>query len=658
MKKEMLKRSLALGMLMAFVITGNAMAENVEVAKGSIKNDTPAISVGAKEHFTNAGTVNAEESIKIDGGKFTNNGTINTKILDIREGGYSQNQGHVPIAGSINASEKVVYRGFNDAPTWGGDKELSSTIKTDLLHIIGKHNSGYKHSQTGLVIKNNDVLKGVKNILIENAGDTKTGLIFDGKNLNIQSNIILKNYGSVLTKQDARVEIENGSNVTFKSITSDTKNKLYKTVIQANGRSTAEIENLIVEDNSRILLNGLYNKNYTGPLAATFKLNNITVKEGAELRAGVWSDLPDAYIKGNLNIDLAKNAIVDFSGFKNKDWLGDKIHVNADSLTVRVADVDSLKEPSKYGYGGSGVFISYKSEILKNADKISIIADGKNNTGNAKNDLEKASYAVRFTKDPNAQNGFPELIPCAENGIPAGMHVEQEYNDIYDGAKGITDGKCGIEGITIIDNPNTHGIRDISNNALMAWRAENDDMNKRLGELRDSTGEHGVWVRMIRGEGDYESINYNHNTYQLGYDEKLSTDPSWTLGAALTYTEGDSTFSTGSGENKHKGLVLYGSKLNDDGSYLDLVAKYARLDHDFDVTGDLLSGEYEANGYSVSAEYGKRFRNDKGLWIEPQIQFTYGHVGSADYVSKAGRHIMQDGMESLVGRLGFLWVLI
>lgn len=202
-------------------------------------------------------------------------------------------------------------------------------------------------------------------------------------------------------------------------------------------------------------------------------------------------------------------------------------------------------------------------------------------------------------------------------------------------------------------NTSNNAISNMASIALMAWRAENNDMNKRLGELRDSKGEHGIWARMVRGEGTYKSIKNQYNTYQLGYDEKLSTNPKWTVGAALSYTEGESGFNGGSGENKHTGFSVYGSYLNDDGSFIDLIAKYARLDHDFDVLGGAGSGDYETNGYSVSAEYGKRFKQGNGMWIEPQVELTYGKIGSANYKTNNGVSVRQDGMESLVGRVGF-----
>ncbi|MDO4921563.1 MAG: autotransporter outer membrane beta-barrel domain-containing protein [Phascolarctobacterium sp.] len=217
----------------------------------------------------------------------------------------------------------------------------------------------------------------------------------------------------------------------------------------------------------------------------------------------------------------------------------------------------------------------------------------------------------------------------------------------------VKDGLVVLNTIKEAVNTSNAGISNMGAIALMTWRQENNDMNKRLGELRDSSGEHGVWVRMTRGEGKYKSIKNQYNSYQIGYDEKLSVNKNWTVGAAFTYTDGESSFNKGTGENTHKGLALYGSYLGDDGSFIDLIAKYARLDHEFDVTGGAGKGDYDTNGYSLSAEYGKRFTKDNGLWIEPQVELTYGKVGSADYLTSNGVRVRQDGMDSFVGRLGF-----
>lgn len=214
-----------------------------------------------------------------------------------------------------------------------------------------------------------------------------------------------------------------------------------------------------------------------------------------------------------------------------------------------------------------------------------------------------------------------------------------------------TDGK--ITNTVYAKNTTNLGLSNLAAINLMTWRQENNDMNKRLGELRDSKGEHGVWARMVRGEVEYESIKNQYNYYQIGYDEKLSTDPNWTVGMFLTRTEGNSTFRTGSAENNHTGVGVYGSYLKDDGSFIDLVAKYARIDSDFNANGGVGSGDYNTNGYSISAEYGKRFEQGNGFWIEPQVELTYGTVGAVDYTTSNGAKVRQEGMDSLVGRVGF-----
>lgn len=210
-----------------------------------------------------------------------------------------------------------------------------------------------------------------------------------------------------------------------------------------------------------------------------------------------------------------------------------------------------------------------------------------------------------------------------------------------------------VTNYTVAKNTTNVGLSNLAAINLMTWRQENNDMNKRLGELRDSKGEHGVWARMVRGEVEYESIKNQYNYYQVGYDEKLSTDPNWTVGMFLTRTEGNSTFRTGSAENNHTGVGVYGSYLKDDGSFIDLVAKYARIDSDFNANGGVGSGDYNTNGYSISAEYGKRFEQGNGFWIEPQVELTYGTVGAVDYTTSNGAEVRQEGMDSLVGRVGF-----
>lgn len=216
----------------------------------------------------------------------------------------------------------------------------------------------------------------------------------------------------------------------------------------------------------------------------------------------------------------------------------------------------------------------------------------------------------------------------------------------------VTDGKIDASTVKRAIQQHNQAVSSMANLSLMTWRQENNDMNKRLGEVRASEGSQGVWARMARGQSKYgqQGIKNQYNYYQLGYDSKISDE--WILGGAFTYTDGDSSYTNGSGTNKHTGFAVYGSNLRDDGSFIDLIAKYAHMKNDFDVNGGVGSGDYSTNGLSFSAEYGKRFHQES-YWIEPQAELTYGRVSSADFTTKRGAKVHQDSMDSLVGRLGF-----
>ena len=207
-------------------------------------------------------------------------------------------------------------------------------------------------------------------------------------------------------------------------------------------------------------------------------------------------------------------------------------------------------------------------------------------------------------------------------------------------------------GAELQENSKSAAVSEAGMNLKAHWRAHMNDMNKRMGELRFANGETGVWTRMVRGESEYEGAKMQYNQYQLGYDEKLSVDKRWTVGAAVTFSEGDSSYATGSSDDKSTAFAIYGSKLNNDGTFVDLIARYARLESDIEDR-NYKNGEYDTNGMSVSAEFGKRIQQGNGLWIEPQVELTYGTVDSASVRFADGSVANYGDMDSFIGRVGF-----
>lgn len=354
-------------------------------------------------------------------------------------------------------------------------------------------------------------------------------------------------------------------------------------------------------------------------------INNVTVENGGviNVQEGVKEFNVGSIANGDKGGGITlNNGIVNLQG---------------ENQQITVTELD--------GAGGT-----VNTNSLNNKMRIGTVADATSITVNGSGEIADAILGGNATAqdladvvttgtDDSEKSAASQII--TDEGIIAGK-ITADLN---------ADGK--ITNTVYAKNTTNLGLSNLAAINLMTWRQENNDMNKRLGELRDSKGEHGVWARMVRGEVEYESIKNQYNYYQIGYDEKLSTDPNWTVGMFLTRTEGNSTFRTGSAENNHTGVGVYGSYLKDDGSFIDLVAKYARIDSDFNANGGVGSGDYNTNGYSISAEYGKRFEQGNGFWIEPQVELTYGTVGTVDYTTGNGAKVRQEGMDSLVGRVGF-----
>lgn len=196
-------------------------------------------------------------------------------------------------------------------------------------------------------------------------------------------------------------------------------------------------------------------------------------------------------------------------------------------------------------------------------------------------------------------------------------------------------------------------MKHIAETAIVAWRQEDSTLSQRLGDLRESDGGQGIWVRMSRGEFNYDSQYENqYNFFQLGYDWARGN---WYYGAAVSHNDGETTYAQGTGENRSTSLSLYGTWLGRNGHYADIVLKQGRLSNDFDIYTEAghTHGDYDMWGTSLSGEYGRKIDLKDGWYVTPQAQMTLMRIGGEDFTTNNGIHVRQDSLESAVGRVGF-----
>lgn len=203
-------------------------------------------------------------------------------------------------------------------------------------------------------------------------------------------------------------------------------------------------------------------------------------------------------------------------------------------------------------------------------------------------------------------------------------------------------------------NNDTRVLLDAADNSYALWRNTNDSLRSRLGALASGSEQSdGIWARTQAGRFSGDNYEGRYNLYQLGFDQ--AADAKSVYGAAVDYGDGTGSYDNGSGKDKLKSFSLYGVWTGDNGAYTNVTARYGMVSTDLESYGDYPDkAEYKQHAYSVSVEYGKRFDMERGFFIEPQAQFTLGRLGSIDYTTDRGANGYIEGMNSAIGRIGFV----
>lgn len=577
--------------------------------------------------FTNSGTLtvtNANVSERV-----TNSGTLTLNKIGSAENLVNirnQSNGNLTVNGDVfgnfysggNIGTMTVKGTVTGYGYFAGDENVSGTLTADkLIATSNDWNAIYGEVN----VKNMDV-NGTMGVYTDdlNVADTtniNADLQFRAESGKSKLNNVNLNNASLQVGGES-LTITGDMNVTGSEARFETWDYDY-----TNGDKKIEVQgNMTLEEGASLLIT-----NSTGA-GSSFEANNIILNEGSTLSnseryASSLDDYTDAFNNFSVTTLNGTNATIINDG--NMD-------IGTLSGTDNNIEVHNLEKAQvKIGTNKStGLQVTGTSEATSQFNR---------------NDIAGSLQDLADTVSIGSGNQLDSVLAQESGIIGETTALVDEYGNIIANTV-IEKGHIANEGIT-----------ELANVAFMAWRAENDEMHQRMGELRSSNGEAGIWARMKRGESKYGDmdIKNQYSTYQLGYDEKVG-DSNWYIGGAISRTEGKSSFATGSGENQSTGFTVYGTYVADDGQYVDLSAKYARLDNEFDVfgrSGIESTGDYRNNGYAFSAEYGKRIEAGNDFWIEPQVQLTYGHLSSANYTTSRDVRVTQDAMDSVVGRLGF-----
>ena len=397
----------------------------------------------------------------------------------------------------------------------------------------------------------------------------------------------------------------------------------------------------------------------------------VYIDEGATWNLTDGEDETKA--EGKSLLRMAKSAVAPETGLIVKGGATDKqsgfLNMANRSKTLDIAHYSGW-ETVIYNHEGAGDKVTdYKAgnTIISKADKDSGVILSTDNSGITMNDKSAveatlAALAQKVTYKDHAVNGenLTGKVQIAEgltsssasryigklhwdaNGVGQYDKDSVNWKEIYNG---------DYETLVM------KGVRSAATTSMHSWRDNMQDTYTGA-DLADADG---IFVKALGGKtsSDVKGVK-DDNTYrgvQVGFDKALANG--WHAGVAFDYRDGDSNYLLGGkGDNQLYSLGVYGVKRFDDQSYLRVAAKAGRVENEYDVYNEIrtlkLHGDYKANAYGLTMEYGKTFGTEAS-YFTPKAQLTWSQVGAKDYTAHTPNDSMridQDAYSSLVARFG------
>lgn len=440
--------------------------------------------------------------------------------------------------------------------------------------------------------------------------------------------------------------------------------------LEINGNLEVNAETAIVtRGKSSVIINN--NNDKTIKLNGDIDFNYDAVTSGTTVESGIILNLSDedSFLKGKISV-TGENIPEDkkeVTGMKLGLSNGGTWEVTGDSfvndLTMNggiievTDDVEKIDVNKLHGNNGTALFVaSVDGEGLT-------VADGKLNVDSSDGTALDLGLSGVNTDDLAENNISAEKALGELKSKVTGTGAENIDQTLFvDG--GTLTGKITAEldstgNVTNIqqakETPVTAAIRDLTAINFLSWKQEMSSLSQRMGELRDSSAEHGVWARVYGGKVENGSQYDNkYQTYQVGYDKKYTVDNGRVyLGYLVSYTDGETDYSYGTGENYSVGAGIYATWMNNNGHYIDVLYKVSRLNNKFDMKDvEDVKGDYDTYGISLSAEYGKRFDITDKWFAEPSVGMHLGRLGDETYTTDGGIEVSQDFIYTAEGRIG------
>ncbi len=290
-------------------------------------------------------------------------------------------------------------------------------------------------------------------------------------------------------------------------------------------------------------------------------------------------------------------------------------NVKADAVQIMKGEVNLRAEGAE-----GGVIVD--AVVLGDGVAVSVTGDGAFNDS-VGGDIEKAKDAFYF-------GGEYEGTVVMEEGAVMGAVT--------------ADGEMQV-------NTKTEALADkVSLAPQMIQRIMMNDVRKRMGDLRAAEGTHGVWARYNGGQMSGSGVDADFNMIQVGIDTIPVIDAP-RFGVAFSYAETEAKDNLGTTDMDSFSLAFYGTKMYDNGMFVDVIGRMATMDSDIVNAG--AKGKMDNVALSLSGELGWRFDVTNRFFFEPSVEATYTYTNADTFTMTNGGTYELEAVDSLVGRAGF-----
>ena len=620
--------------------TGN-IAFNTEDGKGSLENGS------LKPGFTYPETQKPESTEKNQG--ITGDGKTD---YEYKKDGILKEDGSY-----VFTQDPTKIEVESGAAVDATDKDINIDSTKAKLELKGE--TGINANGADVNVKGNTSISGNVGINAENGNVTLNGsndiagtdaaiIAGEGGNVDINSNNSALNINGDINANGGNITIDSGNatGIINGDVTANNGGNVEITLNDAQSKLTGSYN---VDEDSSVVMNiangATWNLTDDEDDAAGMSLFRMAKAPAAAADKGLTINGGESKAKtGYLNMTKrTKNLnIASYSGWETIIYA----HENAGDKDEDYKSGDTIINKAAKD---SGVILSTDNSGINMNDKAAVEATLKALAHKLTYNDHKANGSnltgmVQIADGLTASSASKYLgnMRWDENG--KGQYVDNSVNwkEIYNG---------NYETLVM------QGVRSAATTSMHSWRDNMQDTYTGA-DLADADG---IFAKALGGKtsSDVKGVK-DSNTYrgvQVGLDKALANG--WHAGVAFDYRNGDSNYLLGGkGDNQLYSFGVYGVKNFEDQSYLRVAAKAGRVENEYDVYNEIrslkLHGDYKANAYGLTMEYGKTFGTEAS-YFTPKAQLTWSQVGSKDYTAHTPNDSMridQDAYSSLVARFG------